>query len=272
MNTLIHDAWRNNVATLNNSAIHEAFTLNLRDLRQPRVFRGLAQHWPAITHWDFEYLAQLDPTRQVNVVVGNREQQATLFAQVNLGDYFLQLATKNQNGDTPHYLKEFDLLEAFPKLRSHVYTEELFPASAITSNQVWVGPAQASTGLHYDYLDNLAILLKGKKRFYLAPPGTIEKLGKLSKKYDRWAKLADMSIHEVTQFKGVYSVDLNPGDVLFVPKHWWHEVVNIEASILLSGFFGPRIPVFLKWLQTACVQRLHELRLCHTSGCTCHQI
>ncbi|WP_364705222.1 cupin-like domain-containing protein [Streptomyces ossamyceticus] len=80
----------------------------------------------------------------------------------------------------------------------------------------------------------------------LARPGTVERAGALSTKYDSWARLSRVGIAELAAGGGgaaaddFFAVDLEPGDVLYVPAHWWHEVVNLSVGILLSGFFGSR--------------------------------
>ncbi|MBP5910640.1 hypothetical protein F3K40_42845 [Streptomyces sp. LBUM 1478] len=66
----------------------------------------------------------------------------------------------------------------------------MFPRGSVTSCGTWIGPALARTGLHHDLLDNLAVQITGRKRFYLARPGTVERAGALSVKYDAWARLS----------------------------------------------------------------------------------
>jgi hypothetical protein len=99
----------------------------------------------------------------------------------------------------------------------------------------------------------------------------------VSGKHDRWAVLAGLGIHELaTRLRGrhaLYRVDLAPGDALYVPHGWWHEVVNLQASILLSGFFGSTPRVLGLWARTGATQLLHQAG--HACGwrrgpCTCH--
>ena len=65
-------------------------------------------------------------------------------------------------------------------------------------------------------------------------------------------------------------VDLAPGDALYVPHGWWHEVVNLEASVLLSGFFGSRGRTWSRWLSTGAQQLAHNAGLWKRGNCTCH--
>ena len=271
---------------------------------RPCVLRGLGAHWPAVQHWHFDALAQLvsdDPSsdgylgrspggiraglgvarrsarlgqQPVQLVAGNRERHTTRFATRTLGEYLHSLGQPVQDGAVPLYLKEFDLLKALPVLRQDLRPGELWPRRGIVSSSTWVGPAQARTGLHHDLLDNLAMLVTGAKRFYLAPPGSVEQAGAVSDKHDRWAVLARLGIDELaTRLRGrhtLYRVDLAPGDALYVPHGWWHEVVNLQASILLSGFFGSSPRVLGLWAWTGAKQLLHQAGGWRRGHCTCH--
>jgi hypothetical protein len=244
----------------------------------PVVLRGAAQHWPATTRWSFDHLAALGGPQPVRLVMGNRERGQTHFAAGRLDDYLRSLehgSQRDASDDPAPYLKEFDLLERIPGLKDNVVPRQLIPQRRLSSCSAWVGPRGAHTGLHYDHLDNIAVLLRGAKRFCLVRPGTVEKLGATSSKYDRWARLSSIGFAELAATQrhdhSLFIADLRAGDALYVPSGWWHEVVNTEASVLLSGFFGTYPSVIAKWLWTGMQQQLHNLRAStRQTQCTCH--
>jgi hypothetical protein len=245
--------------------------------RTPAVFRGMAAHWPAVSTWTLPHIVSLDPSLPVRLVRGNRENTPTMFAGSDLGTYLRHLAEPPRaNGDLL-YLKEFDLLRQFPALRDDIEDIPFLPRGTVISSSVWIGPARARTGLHQDLLDNCAVQITGTKCFLLARPGTVERAGALSTKYDAWARLSRTGIEELAADRSVgthgedfFFVELAPGDVLYVPARWWHEVVNLEASILLSGFFGSRRHVARLWTQVHLRDTLHRARLLGRGDCTCH--
>lgn len=242
--------------------------------REPCVFRQHAAHWPAAAQWTWARLGALAPDMPVRLVQGNRELGATVFQSSTLGAYLRSLQGPAAAGDAPLYLKEFDLLGSFPALRADVRPQELFPPGAMHHAQTWIGPAGARTGLHHDYLDNLAVQLVGRKRFYLLRPGVVERLGAVAAKHDCWAALSSLSADAVVA-RGVLAgdawvVDLEPGDVLYVPARWWHEVVNHTPSVLLSGFFGTRATVYAQWAWRRTVHGVHLAGLWRRGHCTCH--
>ncbi|MGI5197867.1 cupin-like domain-containing protein [Streptomyces sp. CA-288835] len=241
--------------------------------RTPTVFRAAAATWPAVKEWSFPYLASLDPGLPVQLVAGNRETERTRFTTSTLGSYLSRLTREAPPDDVLAYLKEFDLLKKFPQLRVDLRSRELFPSGTIRSSATWIGPSRAHTGLHCDLLDNLAVQIMGTKRFYLAHPGAVKRAGMESRKYDAWARLSLIGADELAagQEHGDFFVaDLEPGDVLYVPAYWWHEVVNLTPSVLLSGFFGPRTRVLSRWAWVQARESLHRAGLLGRGNCTCH--
>lgn len=240
----------------------------------PCILRGIATSWPAIRKWSFTYLSELAPALPISLVVGNRELHGTRFVDSTLGEYLRGLEHADLNAD-PLYLKEFDFLKKFPQLKEDLRSEDIFPRKAIVGSSVWIGPAKARTGLHYDFLHNIAMLIGGHKRFYLASPGTVECIGEVSKKYDRWARLSRVGIDDLANRDAIdgrlYEVDLFPGDALYIPAGWWHEVVNIQPSILLSGFFNKKFRVASLWMYTGVQQYLHNAAFWRDRNCTCHK-
>ncbi|MEU0073851.1 cupin-like domain-containing protein [Streptomyces sp. NPDC006332] len=253
-------------------ASEEAPATHVRS-RTPTVFRAAAADWPAVQEWSFPRLAALDPGLPVRLVAGNRETDRTRFTTSTLGSYVSGLTREAAPDDIPVYLKEFDLLRKFPRLRADLRSRELFPPRTMRSSATWIGPAGARTGLHCDLLDNLAVQITGTKRFYLAHPEAVKRAGLESRKYDAWARLSLIGAEKLAagQEDGEFFVaDLEPGDVLHVPAYWWHEVVNLTPAVLLSGFFGPSTRVLSRWAWVQAREALHRAGLLGRDGCTCH--
>ena len=99
----------------------------------------------------------------------------------------------------------------------------------------------------------------------------------VSKKYDFDAVGSQVDINNYDEskypkFKNVkfYSVLLEPGDSIYIPKGWWHYVKSLDASISVSNFGYFLKEIFttyaLLWIQV----RLHMRGLYRTKQCTCH--
>lgn len=119
---------------------------------------------------------------------------------------------------------------------------------------VWMGN-QSDVAAHMDFPDNLACCVAGKRTFTLFPPEQLENLyiGPLDntpagpaislvdhqqpdfKKYPNYQKALDSSI----------VVELEPGDVLFIPSMWWHQVSAAEDFNMLVNYWWKKLPRYI---------------------------
>jgi hypothetical protein len=121
----------------------------------------------------------------------------------------------------------------------------------------WIGHA-STVACHYDTMDNVACVAAGRRRFTLFPPDAIGDLyvGPIDHtlagqpvglavgsapgdpRFPRFEKVRDRAL----------VVELEPGDALYVPKLWWHQVeaigeVNVLVNFWWDGFAaGPDQP------------------------------
>ena len=100
--------------------------------------------------------------------------------------------------------------------------------------------------LHFDPSDNLMVVVSGRKFVRLFAPVQTRKL--YHKTRDGLTNVTELpddldepGIHE--KFPALKEAEameaiLDPGDVLFIPKGWWHWVVSLDMSISLGLFFS----------------------------------
>jgi len=247
----------------------------LQGRTQPTIFRGHAASWPAVREWSFETLAAALPSAPVTLVDGNREEASTRFVSASLQHYIASLGGGEPAAGRPPYLKEFDLLRAAPALRADLHHAALLPRRCLASLRSWIGPAGGATGLHHDYLDNVAVQVIGRKRWRLARPGTVERLGAVSSKYDAWAVLSSNSVEQLALHgapaQDLFEVETGPGDVLHIPAGWWHEVLNLSSAVLFGGFHGPAVPVLARWAWVSVRSARHRWGGLGRGNCTCHE-
>lgn len=254
--------------------LHDASS-GAADRSMPLLFRGLAAQWPAVARWSFAHLRRRIDDRPVQLVQGNRERGTTRFVSCSLHDYLSKLELPDRADEEVAYLKEFDLLAAAPELAQELPYAPLLPPGRTGFPRAWIGPAGARTGLHYDYLDNVAVQISGTKRWRLVRAGTVERAGAVSKKYDEWAKLsmmdaASLARHTGSTDGGFFTVDTCPGDVLCIPARWWHEVENTATGIGMGLFHAARVELLHQWLAVAARERLHRWGWLARGNCTCH--
>ncbi|BCI69552.1 cupin [Sphingomonas paucimobilis] len=120
------------------------------------------------------------------------------------------------------------------------------------SPRLWIGHA-STIACHYDMMDNIACVVAGRRRFTLYPPDAIGDLyvGPIDHtmagqpvalaaeakpgdpRYPRFEHAAARAI----------TVDLGPGDALYMPKLWWHRVEASGSLNILVNYWWDAFPV-----------------------------
>ena len=142
------------------------------------------------------------------------------FNKDTVSKYIHHINTSNQTkymiGNVPAYM--IDKKHVLP--HSHVDTllnDPLLVHSDVI--RLWKHNAGNVTRWHYDGngTDLLNISLSGSKQFYLAPPDSLP-VYPLS------------SIALPIDFKETIMVELNPGDMLYIPSYWFHKVITTQDN------------------------------------------
>ena len=111
---------------------------------------------------------------------------------------------------------------------------------------LWIG-SRTKSGLHYDAMDNLFIQVDGAKRVILAAPAH----GRALYPYpDTPTKSRiDPENPDVSSFPRLTKVTfltatLEAGDILFIPRGWWHFLSAPGPSVSLNCWFGKPMTPF----------------------------
>ena len=146
------------------------------------------------------------------------------------------------------YVNSLRFDEGFPTLNQ---THQLaFDHSEFIQNKpiskIWLG-TESIAAAHFDQPKNIACCLVGKRRFTLFPPNQIDNLypGPLNPTPGgQVVTLANLSQPDFTRFPrlknalaNAYIVDLEPGDALYYPSMWWHEVEAFDRFNAMVNFW-----------------------------------
>jgi lysine-specific demethylase 8 len=114
------------------------------------------------------------------------------------------------------------------------------PRSEVKAILFWMG-ARTRSGMHYDYVDNFFAQIYGTKRVILAAPSEARHLHLFEDCHTK-SQVApehpDLAAHPRFAEATLHEAILEPGDVLYLPKGWWHYFASSERSISLSCWFG----------------------------------
>jgi lysine-specific demethylase 8 len=119
------------------------------------------------------------------------------------------------------------------------------PAASRLSAQVngWVGPPSTISPLHRDPYHNLFCQVLGRKYFRLYAPEEAHRLYPSPRRTQRNTSAVVDVRSPGPSFPGFADVpyrevELGPGDMLYMPPHWWHYVEALSASASISFWYS----------------------------------
>ncbi|WP_374408587.1 cupin-like domain-containing protein [Pelagerythrobacter sp.] len=233
------------------------------EARQPAILRGLARGWPAVAaaregdEAIAAYLASRDNGGALKVLVGPPEIGGRYFyddamrgvnfrhEEMPMRALLARLLSLRGNSDAPGL---YAGSTPMPECVDRFAAENPLPLDTGVDPRIWVGNA-SRIATHYDMARNIAVVVAGRRRFTLFPPGQIANLyvGPVERTiagqptsmvdpdapdYDRFPRYAEAERHRQV-------ADLEPGDAIFMPPMWWHTVRAEGAlNVLVNYWFG----------------------------------
>jgi len=180
------------------------------------------------------------------------------------------------------YIKQMEVLSEFPSLKEHLYYTRLFNSRTwFYQVFLWIGPKDAVTGMHNDDENNFLAQVYGRKRVILFPPSARPYLY-VNNKYDSGTLCCDVDPEDVETaekyplykkaVKTALIAELGPGEMLFIPRNWFHHVRTLSTSISVN-FFASTLIEMLTWgAKRAILWIFHQLGLYKRGNCVCHRV
>jgi hypothetical protein len=134
---------------------------------------------------------------------------------------------------------------------------------------IWIGN-RSRIAAHYDFPDNIACVVAGRRRFTLFPPEQIDNLyiGPLDFTPSGQAiSMVDTSNPDLQRFpkyaqamQQAVVFDVEAGDAVFIPSMWWHHVESLESFNVLVNYWWRTTPAYLGAPANALLNSLLSMR------------
>ena len=197
----------------------------------PFLTSGLVNRWPltALTPQTLrEHYSHLPVRARVGDYINTAFATDRAMQDMSMLEY-LELVDSGAH-DLPPYLGNLELRELNRLCHWPTYFDKMGPP------RFWLGPAGTVTPLHCDYDDNIFAQIWGTKRIFLSPPHHHELL------YPREAnailfgspfdpEAPDFEKFPLARQALMIEVIVNPGDLLYVPAGWYHQVRALTFSL-----------------------------------------
>ena len=241
----------------------------------PVILRGLVSDWSLVQAGKLSPDSAMDMLQShssgqpVGVYIAPPATKARFFynddctgfnyqsKHTKLSEIFAQIRESKTNPDRYYYyMNSLTLDNCFPGLREHndlVFDHELFSNNQPLS-KVWVG-TESIAAAHYDVPSNLACCVVGARRFTLFPPEQIHNLypGPLEPTPGgQVITMVDLKNPDFEKFPrarqaldAAVVVDLEPGDAVYYPSMWWHQVEALSAFNIMINFWWLTAPAHM---------------------------
>uniref|UniRef100_A0A8D0HM90 HSPB1 associated protein 1 n=1 Tax=Sphenodon punctatus TaxID=8508 RepID=A0A8D0HM90_SPHPU len=227
-------------------------------LEKPAVFRNMVLDWPAL-HWNVKYLCEMLGSKTLQFRMGVKKMDTApqfetkcSFVEATLEEFLAWNCEPSACSSGPFHSYDSSKYWAYADYK---YIARIFEDKADIFQEVkwsdfgflgrngrestlWIGSAEANTPCHVDsYGCNLVLQVQGRKRWHLFPPEETSFLYPTRIPYEESSIFSQVNVvnpdlKNFPLFKRAQAhvVTLNPGQVLFVPRRWWHYVESIDQS------------------------------------------
>ncbi|MEM9942734.1 MAG: cupin-like domain-containing protein [Planctomycetota bacterium] len=243
----------------------------------PLKLTGMMGKWPAMKRWSLEYFRELESTSEVHLENGNVMQGKTDFQKASFSQYIDQLIHDTDGSKSKAYLSVFRIFKQFPQLESDVDFSILNQFKVKSSTSGWIGPAGTVTGFHIDWGDNILAQISGRKKIHLVAPQYTPSMY-VSRKFDQGTTISEVNLNDWDpnrfpkfQHVPVTELILHPGEMIFIPRGWWHHVESLDPSISVSNIAFDWKGIVIDVIPHRVKQLLHDWGLWKCE-CTCHVV
>lgn len=231
---------------------------------RPLIIRGLVRDWPAVraaVPAAFrDYLARFDAGGEMDAFFGEPQIAGKYYYAEGLNGFNFERRKMRFAAALDTMLSHLGRADAQSVYVGSIPVDDYLPGFSAqnpmpllppaVAPRIWLGHA-SNVSSHYDTVDNLACVVAGTRRFTLYAPELIGDLyvGPIDNtmagqpvslaasspddgRYPRFAAIRDQAL----------TAELGPGDALYLPKLWWHQVEATAPFNVLVNYWWDAFP------------------------------
>ena len=242
---------------------------------EPVILKGLASQWPMVLAGQncaqtlIDMLTQHYDGKPVLVYEGEPEMRGRYTYNETVSGFNFNTVRRDLSEvlseiialpqkDNPfyYYMNSITFDQTFSgldKANTLMFNHPEFETYPRTS-KIWIGN-QSRASAHYDMPKNIACCVYGKRRFTLFPPTQTPNLypGPLfPTPGGQVVTMADLQEPDFERFPKIREAlqeaviaDIEPGDVLYYPSMWWHEVEAFDDFNVMVNYWWTPAPSYM---------------------------
>ncbi|XP_067929165.1 tRNA wybutosine-synthesizing protein 5-like [Watersipora subatra] len=239
--------------------LDEQFFQSRTSKRSPIIFRGV-DIGSCRLKWNADYLADAIGDHEVKIHVSSQSKldfvnRNFLYKSISLKEYIrrssqapgLPLEEFFIDPHEKYYLRSLggdvrkevaDVHKQYPEIATDLNLPYVFSADRFFSSVFRIASPGSQLWTHYDVMDNLLIQILGDKEIIMFPPSDLPYLylqGDKSVILD--PDNADLSQFPLFASATKYKSKLLPGDIVYIPALWFHNVKALNFSVAVNMFW-----------------------------------
>jgi hypothetical protein len=240
----------------------KTFRGEIAPANEPVVLKDLVKDWPAVRAGLQsslalgDYLRSLDQGRQVAILEGPPSIKGHFFYREDMRGLNFERRPATISSTIDRLLAQADEPNPAALYVESAPTAEHLPAFAAANPQpllssgitprLWLGNT-LTVQTHFDLSSNIACVVGGRRRFTLFPPDQLENLyvgpieftisgppismvSAKSPDLKRFPRFTEALKHSRV-------AELGPGDAIFIPYAWWHQVESLTPFNVLVNYW-----------------------------------
>jgi len=212
----------------------------------PVLLDGLLDERAGLTHWSLPQLRERFGDRQVSVILTTDGrlrgdvQRGLAFGTVPFGDYIDRL----EQGEQPEAYLAAPTDTWLPEVLEDIAPPQYCRDAGWRNSRFWLSAATTLTPMHRDVAENIFLQLAGRKRFYLYSPAATpwlhsNPLGSALPNFSSFdPEMPDYERFPLSRAVRPLELILGPGEALYLPSRWWHQVRSLDVSVSLNFWFA----------------------------------
>lgn len=211
------------------------------EANRPAKLVGIVDHWPALTRWSLDHFAKVAGQAMVEAQVERERDPGYELAKddhrrlVRFGELLDWLRKDEASNDI--YLTAYNSgtnAAALGPLWDDLAPIDLLDDHGRRDGFFWLGPRGTLTPWHHDLTNNLLVQVVGRKRVRIAPPWALARMRNSRHCFSDWGNDPLPPGPGDDRIPPVLETIIGPGEAVFLPVGWWHQVEALDLSASMS--------------------------------------
>jgi hypothetical protein len=218
----------------------DTFYRHYYEANRPAKLSGLIGHWSALTRWSLDHFAAVAGGAVVEAQVERdrspdyelaKDDHRRLVRFAELIDWL-----RKDEASNDIYLTAYNSGTNAAALAP--LWDDMAPIALLEPRDrdgfFWLGPKGTLTPWHHDLTNNLLVQVMGRKRVRMAPPWAFDRMKNSRHCFSDWGNEALPAGEGDAATPPVLEAIIGPGEAIFLPVGWWHQVEALDLSASMS--------------------------------------